>query len=477
MKIVLSGAERGASRRLLLANGVERLGVNLSQLSVPKTKTFDVSEVFAGAEVWLYTSDDDEDTDRLDAFVREHHDSLHTVIGRPDYDGRWMGSKYVPLWNDGDDLERLAYLCEKNSRVAVSDRALTRTSVDRIRQLAARWGTDITAITSKLEWLEAYEWDNVVVVHWTSVMKYGETQVWDGHGLRRYSAKQKESSRRKHRADIVRLGVDYDEVMEDDSNAVTTLAIRSWLEWEMSTDAAYHPPQGEDDEDEFSSEVGGVVAIPQESHTTPNVDLTPHLLAIDPADKRHEGEKKLLPLLALDVRSPADSFRDQTGTGTDSEASQQSVGIARSGQSLRVCDSCYLSSRCPEFRGGSECAYEFPIKLESMDQLKRMCNVILEMQVERAMFGSFAEQLEGQGADPTVSKELDRVFSMVEAIKNLHDDRDVFSLQVKARSGAGVIESIFGAEAKGKMNPLPVAVDTNQVMGELGIVDAEVVGE
>jgi len=110
-----------------------------------------------------------------------------------------------------------------------------------------------------------------------------------------------------------------------------------------------------------------------------------------------------------------------------------------------------------------------------MEQLKRMCNVILEMQVERAMFGSFAEQLEGQGADPTVSKELDRIFTYIEAISNLNDDRDVFSLQVKARSGASVIESIFGAEAKHKMNELPIPIDTNTVLEEIGIVDGHVI--
>ena len=480
MKIVLAGAERGASRRLLLANSVERLGVNLSQLSVPKTKSFDLNEVFGGAEVWLYTSDDDEDVDRFDAFIREHHDSLHTIIGRPDYDGSWMGSKYVPLWNDGHDLERLAHLCEKNPRVAVSDRALTKTSIDRIRQLAGRWNTQFTALTSKLDWLEAYEWDNVVVVHWTSVMKYGETQVWDGHNLRRYSAKQKESSRRKHRADIARLNVDFDAIMEDDSQAVTTLAIRSWLEWEMSTDPAYRPVRGVPDEEEFSLHDVGIATNTAEMHDGVSGDLIPSNPATPPAEKRHESEKRLLPHLALDIRSPQDALGGAGGTNSDSPPSQRSVGIARSGQTLRQCSSCYLASRCPEFRPGVECAYEFPVKLESMEQLKRMCNVILEMQVERAMFGSFAEQLEGQGADPTVSKELDRIFTYIEAISNLNDDRDVFSLQVKARSGASVIESIFGAEAKNRMNQLPVPIDTDSVLEEVGftpppIHDAEVV--
>lgn len=121
--------------------------------------------------------------------------------------------------------------------------------------------------------------------------------------------------------------------------------------------------------------------------------------------------------------------------------------------------------------------YEFPVRMESMAQLKRMCNMLLEMQFERAMFGAFAEQLEGQGADPTVSKEFDRVFSMVEAIRNLNDDRDVFSLKVEARSGAGVIDRIFGSKVIDKMTQLPVPIDTNSIVAELGIVDAEIIEE
>lgn len=477
MRIVLSGAERGTSRRLLLAQKVERLGVNLSQLSVPKKKEFVIPEVFEGAEVWLYTSDDDEDVHRFDTFVREHHDDLHTVIGRPDYDGKWMGEKYVPLWNDGKDLERLAFLCEKNPRVAVSDRALNKTVIDRIRQLHQRWNTEFTVLSSKVEWLEAFDWDNIIVVHWTSVMKYGETQLWDGHGLRRYSAKQKQSARAKHRADIQRLGVDPEAVIEDDSGAVITLAIRSWLEWEIATNTpAYHPRPGTSDEDEFSSDETGLATITPISDSVGSADAPSPSLAMEVAQSRHEGERKLLPILDLDVHTPHQSNDDESLDGEGSSPRQVSVGVARSGQTLRQCNSCYLSSRCPEMRADTECAYEFPVKLQSMDQLKRMCQVILEMQVERAMFGAFAEQLEGQGADPTVSKEFDRVFSMVEKLRDLNDDRDVFSLKVEARSGAGVIDRIFGANVTDKMTELPTPVDTNSVVEQLGvIVDAEVV--
>lgn len=482
MKVVLSGAERGASRKLLLANHIERMGVNLSQLSIPKLTPLDLNERFEGAEIWLYTSDGDEDLERYSSFLQDYHEDLHTVIGRPDYDGKWLGSKYVPLWNDGEDLERLAHLCETKSRVAVSDKALNKVAISRIKQLSDRWGTEVICITSKVDFIAAYQWDAVIVAHWTSVMKYGETQLWDGRNLRRFSKEQKHSARQNHKTEIARIlaGSEFtlEHVMEDNADALATLSIRSWMELEMSKAGAYGVDAGRHDGITYPSEdpsEGGDSNYTPVTLDTPNSGSVPATLTNTPPEKRHEDEKSLLPFLALEAKTPMADEWDETLTGTDNQPRQVSVRVARNGQTLRQCDSCYLSARCPEYRGGAECGYHFPVKLESMDQLKSMVNLILEMQVERTMFAAFAEQLEGQGADATVSKEFDRVFRMVEAIRNLNDDRDIFSLKVEARSGAGVIDRIFGAGATGKMNPLPTPVDTNQVINELGILDAEVV--
>jgi hypothetical protein len=482
VQVVLSGAERGASRKLLLANNVERLGVNLSQLHIPVRNPIDLASKFEGVEVWLYTSVGDEDLERFSTFVENYHIDIHTIIGRPDYDGKWLGDKYVPLWNDDADLERLAHLCETNSRVAVSDKALSKVALSRIQQLSDRWGTRVICITSKVDFISAHSWDSIIVANWTSVIKYGETQVWDGRTLKRYSKEQKHSARQNHRADIERIltSAEYsvDDVIEDNADALATLAIRSWLELEMAKSGAYTVDSGAHDgvEQPLSGhETGGPSNYDPSEMTPPNSGSVPSTLTNTPPQKRHEGEKSLLPLLSVETRTPGDALGDETLEEQGEGPRQVSVRVARSGQTLRQCDSCYLAARCPEYRGGHECGYFFPVRLESMDQLKSMVNLILEMQVERTMFAAFAEQLEGQGNDATVSKEFDRVFRMVEAIRNLNDDRDVFSLKVEARSGAGVIGRIFGEKVSDQMGQLPVPVDTNSVLEELGVIDAEVV--
>lgn len=478
MKVVLSGAERGASRKLLLANEVKALGVNVSQLHIPKRKALDLTELYDGAEIYVYTSDTDEDVERFDSFLREHHEAIHTVIGRPDYDGKWLGDKYVPLWNDAEDLERLAYLCERHHSVAVSDNALDKMVLNRIKQFADRWGTKMIVMSSKVDFITAFDWDIIIVAHWTSVMKYGETQVWDGRTLKRYSRQQKTSSRANHRADIERLGVDPDEVMADDSDAVATLAIRSWLSLEMAQNGAYTvdsgPSTGGDiDLNNRPEGDGSNYDTPEVTPTSSSSGLP--VVANTSPERRNEEDQALLPFLALEQRDFDDDESEESHTDQGDRPRSSKVQIARRDQTLRQCDSCYLSSRCPEYRGGFECAYRFPVRLETMDQMRRMVNLLLEMQVERAMFGAFAEQLEGQGVDQTVSKEFDRVFKMVEAIKALDDDRDIFSLKVEARSGAGVLDRIFGSKVTQQMTPLEQQVDTNRVINELGIVDAEVV--
>jgi hypothetical protein len=249
MKIYFANSEKSSFRSLLLASGVTRFAVNLTHLAIPKKKELDLTAMFNGGEITLYTSENDEDITRYDSFVREHYESLTHVIGRPDYDGSWLGDRYVPLWNDPDDLERLSWLCQKYGKAAISDKAINGKTVSKIRNAMTRWDAKLIAVSSKPDILETIPWDSALVGSWTSAVRYGETQVWDGHGLRRYPAQQKDSSRKKHRADIQRLGLDIDAIIQDDNNEVAKLAIMSWKAWENQTFGVYDPTKDDDEQE------------------------------------------------------------------------------------------------------------------------------------------------------------------------------------------------------------------------------------
>lgn len=455
MIVFFGGAEKGSHRNLLIDNNVERMAVNITHLPVPKTKEFHIPTVFNGAEIVVYSSENDEDINKYNDFIRQHADDISAVIGRPDYDGEWLGEKYIPVWSDNDDLERLAWICQRHGRVAISDKAINTKTIPRIRSLAQRWGALLIGMTSKPDIIEALPWDAVIVGSWTSALRYGETQIWDGHALRRYPAQQKESSRKKHRPEIMRLGVDFDAVMEDDVTAVGTLAIRSWQAWEEHTFLAYDPPQPGDEEEFVNTEEGEIATTSPETHTEGNRVSKGSGIATGRLEKRHEGERVLLPVMGIEhIVSMGTQTESNQGEYIEVDPEETAV-IRYQSNPLRQCDSCYLAARCPAFREHSECGFKLPVEIRTKDQLQSMLQAMIEMQASRVLFARFAEELEGQGLDPALSSEMDRLFSLIDKFKNISDSRDLLHIQVEARGNAGVLSRLFGQKAGEISRQLP----------------------
>ena len=455
MIVFFGGAEKGSHRNILTDNGVETMAVNITHLPIPKTKEFSVPVVFNNSSVIVYSSENDEDINKYNDFIRQHADDLFAVIGRPDYDGEWLGEKYVPVWSDDDDLERLAWLCQRYGRVAISDKAINAKTIPRIRSLSQRWGALLIGITSKPDVIEALPWDVVIVGSWTSALRYGETQVWDGHALRRYPAQQKESSRKKHRPDIIRLGIDFDAVMEDDVHAVGALAIRSWKAWEDHTFLGYDPSEEGDEEEFVNNEEGEIATISPETHTEGKAVSRGSSIATGRIEKRHESERLLLPVIGIEniVSMGTQSMSEQ---GEYIEVNPEETPVIKyQSNPLRQCDSCYLASRCPAFKEHSDCGFRLPIEIRTKDQLQAVLQAMLEMQASRVLFARFAEELEGQGLDPALSSEMDRLFSLVDKFKNISDNRDLLHIQVEARGNAGVLSRLFGQKAGEISRQLP----------------------
>ena len=455
VKIYFGGAEKGMYASMLLSAKVSRLGINLTHLSIPKKKVLNLSEKFNGSELLVYTSEGDEDVSRYDLFLRTYADDLTVVIGRPDYDGAWLNEKYVPIWNDGDDLERLNWICQRHGRVAISDKALAKHPHNRINAIAIRWNATMVGITSKPEHIENVSWDSVLVNSWTSAIRYGETQVWTGHSLRRYPAQQKDSARKRHRNDIERLQVSYEQVMADEVDAVGTLAIRSWKSYEERVFGGYDPSATPQIKSDDGSENSDIIIASHQTRTPSNVENVGTSIAIPPPEKRHESERILLPVMGVEtITTMGSQTIDSTGESIEI-APQQTNIIKYSGALLRQCDNCYLASKCPAFKEHTECAFKLPIEIRTKDQLQAALRAMLEMQVSRVMFARFAEELEGQGLDSSLSSEMDRVFEMVEKFKEINDTRDMLKFHVEARGSSGVLSRLFGQKAADAANPLP----------------------
>jgi len=454
MKIFFGGAEKGTHRSMLVSANVQRYALNLTHFNIPKRKILTLPEMFNHGEVLLYTSENDEDIHRFDEFLRQHSDELTLIVGRPDYDGNWLGDKYIPVWNDGD-LERLAHLCQRYGRVAISDKAITPAIVNRINGLIQRWSVKAVGLTSKPDFIEGIQWDTVVVGSWTSAIRYGETQVWDGHGLRRYPAQQKDSSRKRHKADIERLGIQYESLMDDEVEAVGMLAIRSWQAYESRVFGAYDPTNEVTNMNDNDDENDDIIIMSPPTPTTPNaVSGYPSIITPQP-EKRHESERLLLPVMGVEtITSIGSQIVDNEGESI--ELQPEKVNVLRyNADPLRQCDNCYLASRCPSFKEHSECAFKLPIEIRTKDQLQAALRAIVEMQLGRVMFARFAEELEGQGLDSSLSTEMDRVFDLIEKFKNISDTRDLVRFEVEARGSSGVLSRLFGTKAGETAKQLP----------------------
>jgi hypothetical protein len=444
MKIYFANAEKSSHRTLLQSAGVTRFAVNLTHLAIPKKKELDLSVMFNGGEIVVYTSENDEDVNRYDSFLRQHYENIAMVIGRPDYDGSWLNDRYVPVWNDPEDLERLAYLCQRHGRAAISDKAVNGKNISRIRNLIQRWDAKLVGMSSKPDVIETLQWDSVLVGSWTSAVRYGETQIWDGHGLRRYPAQQKDSARKKHRADIIRLGIDYEQIIQDDNAEVAKLAIKSWQSWEQHAFGVYDPSEDDDEQEIGLSENESNNNDLTNSTIVPNVVSGGSSIMIRATEMRHENEKILLPVIGVENIAPQLA---QTLAGEDNPEElgvEMTPVITYQSNLLRQCNNCYLSSRCPAFKENSDCGFKLPVEIKTKDQLQAALRALLEMQMSRVLFARFAEELEGQGLDPALSKEVDNLFNLVEKFRDISDTRDMVRLEVEARGSSGVLSRIFG---------------------------------
>jgi hypothetical protein len=193
--------------------------------------------------------------------------------------------------------------------------------------------------------------------------------------------------------------------------------------------------------------------------------------------KRHEDEKVLLPGIGIEtITSLGEQTTDEQGQYTEIAPTVVNT-LASTGTLLRQCDSCYLAARCPAFKEHSECGFKLPVEIRTKDQLNAAMRVMIEIQASRVLFARFAEELEGQGLDPALSAEMDRLFSLIDKMKSVNESREMLSISMETRGTSGVLSRLFGAEAGRAAQALPGggfnAEQSNRLLAD--ITDAEVV--
>jgi hypothetical protein len=163
---------------------------------------------------------------------------------------------------------------------------------------------------------------------------------------------------------------------------------------------------------------------------------------------RNPAEIRPLPVVGVEIKrviEPDDEGRDVL---------KEVPTLRSSSNSLRACDSCFVSANCPAYQPQSTCGFNLPIEVKTKEQLKSLINTMLEIQGQRVVFSKFTEDLNGGYPDPNVGVEMDRLFKMMKTVKELDDSKEVFRMTVERQGSAGVLSSLFGDKAQ-TLNELP----------------------
>lgn len=474
--LYFGGGESPAWRKRLLEHGVSRISLNFTDLQnrLPKTKEWHLADHFPPeVRLGLYWSPKDWSRAEEIAFARAYRTFAEDEYERLTWatDFRHTGPSWgIPLWDEKERPEVLLRDAE-DGLVAVTGKQLegrkARSFRANIRSLGgALLGIGVSA-PEQMQGLVA-----ATSTSYISATRYGEFVIWDGARLRRFNAKAKPTERPRYRAAIAASGVDYGAVVEDDKEAVVSLTLWSWQQMENDmVSRRVRPTRFEDDPEEGSNlsttfDPGLLVPIVDDQQ-----DLVGTSARVGGSSRAIE-HRETTPLPILSIGSK---------TVVDADGAETVSVIASLGQhSLRRCDSCSISDKCPGYQRGFSCAYDIPIEVRTKDQLNALLTGVLEMQAQRVLFTRMAEELEGGYPDPTLSGEVDRLFRLTEQYKAISDNRDFINIQVEAKAKGGILSRLFGDHVGEATRALPSggidASSTDALLAhDLGIVDAEVV--
>ena len=255
---------------------------------------------------------------------------------------------------------------------------------------------------------------------------------------------------------------------------LASLAVKSWMAWH---NGAYSLPETSSEEGADGAEMGQVATTSPDVTYATLPDRTHPAIDIPRAETRHESERMLLPVIGIETVSVTPTITGPDGEEIVADEDESVTVLRSSSTNLRQCNSCYLATRCPAFRDNAECAYRIPVELRTKEQLRAVLSAMLEMQTSRVLFAKFAEEMEGQGMDPALSQEIDRLFKLTKDFKDIEDTRDLFRLEVEARGGSagGVLSQIFGSQAAEKKHQLSEPLESKEL--DQIIFDADVLDD
>lgn len=494
MIFYFAGAEIPSHRALLAEQNVTHVGMSYMGLRrrVKFSKPWNVRDHYppeqsvfldsgchtlnrAGVEV---TPDEIQDiADHYDEFVEQNLDRIQAYT---EFDALPMGRDWIEarrqhldpersivVWHEEWGLDVLKRMADQYPYIAVGQGTCgDRDIIPTLRSLSRTIRLHGMGFSSPPLMLSA-DWYSVSSTTWLSAAQHGETFIWTGTEMKRYPARYKGQARKRHRTLITGAGFDADRIDNDDASENLRLSLWSW-QHQIAHISQRH---------------GNAVTAITETATPGNEENTLATVTAIHSEAGNEGVtrppservKKLLPGMA------AEEFTHRyTDPDTGERKERREHRINAVDPNIRTCDGCFLAKKCPEYSPGESCVYEMPIKVRTKEQYIALLDSMITMQAMRVFSMRMSEEVEGGYADPNLSSEMDRLAKYVKLKADIEEAGFTFSMKMETKGSAevGLISRLFGPKSDGPPALSPAGtVSTEDALGQMGIVDAEVVEE
>lgn len=434
--IFLAGAENPTHQDILRDAGAPNLAVNVGSM-LRRRASWDLHIPYDYE--WIAYSDAPASLDELLEIIDLADKPPCMVVGPPEWE-EW-GGEYLPLWT-GVGEPPVA-----SDGLVVTDAVFKDKDLVRRALAGRKAGTKLGAITGSSAKMIG-RFDFVISAAWWSVMKFGETQVWDGTKMHRYNAERKIEVRQLHYNHIENLGIDAEEVLRQNPTELALLAVTSWIKYSDHLNRNPVTPLGAKlHEAQATIEPGSDIEVSGSD---------PQSLAIGPLRGRHEAQT--LPVMGIETITS--TYR----MGDGSEVIEEVPVLKSQPTSLRQCDNCFLANSCPEFKPGASCAFSIPVEISTKDQLKAVMQAVIEIQTQRVLQARFAEEVSGQELSKEFGQETDRLFNIINKMKEISDDRDLVKISVEAKGNNGVLSRLFGSDVGANARQLAHPVHSDDII-------------
>ena len=477
MGLIFSGTEVGSNRTLLAGQGITHMGLNywgLRKRGLPKTKIWLISEHFdSNTKVYIESGASQADKAGLSKqelidLAADYQEFLVNNADRAEafleFDSQILGKPWIEqqrpffsndpklwvIWHQEYGIQNLKELSEQFQTVAIPNEEIESvTNLSGItRAYERQYGTKYHAIgCAKPDNLRQIPFATASTLSWLSPMRRGETIVWDGTKLVRYPKKMKDQARPRYKAIVEGAGLDYSEFINDSTLEATRVAVWSYLQLEKSMDKKrpdLHIIEGGKKEEVSDNSdtplMSGLMELGE--YLSDNSGVEGRKVERSGVVPRAPEEMQNLPVFGFNVKTVVETDENGRDVLKDVPVVQTQSG------SIRQCNTCFVAANCPAFKPDNSCAFNLPVEVKTKEQLKALLTAIIEMQGQRVAFMRFAEEMNGGYADPNVSQEIDRLFKLVNQVKEMESNKEFIQITAQRQSAGGVLSAIFGDRAQ-----------------------------